>query len=384
MPSDDTRSRVASLDALRGVAILLVVLYHLPLHASGPLSRDLRLVAACGWAGVDLFFVLSGFLITGILYDSRGNSDYFRNFYMRRVLRIMPLYLVALVICFHILPLLHLITPELLPPAAAGSEWWFLAYLQNVRMALDIQSVPVYTQHFWSLAVEEQFYLIWPFVVLLCSRERLLRVTVAAMVGSVLLRLALVAARVDPLVLYLLTPTRLDGLAVGAIIALVARGPRLDALRWLRVAGSGAALLIAFFVWRDHRLNVRGSRTLAVVGYTAVALAAGALLDLTLRVRSGSLAGRIARNRVLGWIGRRSYAIYVIHFPAFLLLEAHGLSLADLDRRLGSWTEAAFGFLAIGGSVTLLLTVLSWRLLEAPALRLGRYFREPAAVRAPG
>ncbi len=384
-PSTGERPRVAPLDGLRGVAILLVMLYHLPMQGGGRIARDIAILGRCGWVGVDLFFVLSGFLITGILYDAKERDGYLRRFYLARVLRIFPLYFAALIVCFALLPALHLVRGAAEAGSAArGSAWWFFLYLQNVRMAINIHSVPPYMQHFWSLAIEEQFYLIWPFVVLACSRERLIRLTLGAVAAAVLLRMMLVAGRVDPLTLYVLTPTRLDGLALGAYVALVARGPRVSSLRWLRAAGAAALLLLGFFVWRDHALNILASRSLEVIGYTLVSLAAAAALEWALRARLDSIGGRIASSRLLVWLGRRSYGIYVIHFPVFLLLQADGFTLAALARRLGSWSEATIGFLLVAGGLTLLLTVLSWRLLEAPALRLRHRLGAPRAVAADG
>jgi peptidoglycan/LPS O-acetylase OafA/YrhL len=166
--------RVASLDGLRGLAVLLVLAHHSAQTAGRPdhpLNLFLNGILLAGWTGVDLFFVLSGFLITGILYDARGRANYFRTFFMRRFLRIFPLYYVSLLI-------LVVLLPALLPPDPALQHMqqelpWYWAFLANVRIAYAGWSESSYILHFWTLAVEEQFYIVWPFLVFSLSRTAL-------------------------------------------------------------------------------------------------------------------------------------------------------------------------------------------------------------------
>ena len=178
-----------------------------------------RGVAATGWAGVDLFFVLSGFLITGILLDTKGAPRFFRTFYARRFLRIFPLYYGFLAIAFWVAPLLD---PSLgvVPLSAQG---WYWAYLSNVQLALaGAWQKPVWIGHFWSLAIEEQFYLVWPFLVYATSAKNLVRVCIALIVAALLTRVALVATG-HGFATYVLTPCRTDALATGALIAALMR-----------------------------------------------------------------------------------------------------------------------------------------------------------------
>lgn len=163
--TDDLRlsgKHVPSLDGVHGVAILLVIWFHLvqmfpEFHAMlGPLVVR---TATLGQTGVDLFFVLSGFLITGILLDTRQHPHYFRNFFARRTLRIFPLYFVALAI---LLQFDRQWVTEL-PARLEASQLWMWTYLSNIPPSYGPTSVRFV--HFWSLAVEEQFYLVWPLVV---------------------------------------------------------------------------------------------------------------------------------------------------------------------------------------------------------------------------
>src|SRR6266516_878844 len=186
------RGHILALDGLRGVAILLVVACHfvsnLKISAEGPAWIAVALAQA-GWSGVDLFFVLSGFLITGILVDAKGSPSYFKAFYVRRALRILPAYYGFLLVIFVLLPGLHL---------GAGSNYmlarqhqgWYWLHLTNVMMALGEAGRGQYPSTlFWSLAVEEQFYFIWPAIVALCSVRTLRKVCIAGMVLCIGLRI---------------------------------------------------------------------------------------------------------------------------------------------------------------------------------------------------
>ena len=234
-------ARVEALDGLRGFAILAVVAFHAMfldvglLGGARPAPTDVYpTLALLGWCGVDVFFVLSGFLITGILLRSKGAPGYFRNFYARRALRIFPLYYLVV----------GLLLFGLGRPATSGAEKAsYLLYYQNVRYALvgegSFDAARLVT---WSLAIEEQFYLVWPTVVWLCSRRALVGVCIAVVVGAIALRLWLLAGGLHTT--HFLTPCRLDTLAVGALLALLPPPPR-----WLGVAcawlGVGGLLAIA-------------------------------------------------------------------------------------------------------------------------------------------
>jgi peptidoglycan/LPS O-acetylase OafA/YrhL len=175
---------IPALDGIRGIAIIAVMVFHFFLF--GGLSPQNKIdgifyaVAKMGWAGVDLFFVLSGFLITGILHDSRGNDGFFRIFYARRFFRIFPLYYGALVLFLVVLPLSGAAWKAL--ETGPKEQFWLWAYVTNIRIALDNDwgRVPKALIHFWSLAVEEQFYLAWPFLVYFASRRVVLRLCAGA------------------------------------------------------------------------------------------------------------------------------------------------------------------------------------------------------------
>ena len=282
------------LDGLRGVAVLLVLLSHAiaePLqYRIIPLDSALKAVFNTGWIGVDLFFVLSGFLITGILLDTKGEPRWWSNFVARRALRIFPLYYGALILLFVILPrLTHWSDPEF--AVLQANQKWYWTYAVNLLIGLTSEhSTPLHTGHLWSLSLEEQFYLIWPLVVWVCSPGKLLRVCVLVAVSGLVFRVALVMH--DPqaaLAVYLLTPGRLDALMIGAALAVVARAPgglaRLGT--WAPHALLGGALGIAgLAIWRSG-LEL-SDPVIAIAIYPLVALVLGAVLVMALTAPPGA------------------------------------------------------------------------------------------------
>ncbi len=206
------RARMPPLDGLRGIAIVLVLLSHFSYEL--PYWRLVQSVIKFGWAGVDLFFVLSGFLITGILLDSRESPNYFRSFYMRRVLRICPVYYVSLIIILIVLPALNALHRGPLSEALM-----FAAYLQTWHVG----NYRFPSGHYWSLGVEEQFYFAWPLVVYYLTPRRALRIAIGGAALAVVLRLVLHALHVHHEFIYHNTLARMDALLVGAITAFLLR-----------------------------------------------------------------------------------------------------------------------------------------------------------------
>src|SRR5687767_2907742 len=162
---------IPALDGLRGIAIILVMLHHFTYYRpNSGIDAQIASVLFFGWAGVDLFFVLSGFLITGILLDTRDSKRYFSTFYARRTLRIFPLYYLVLLLAFVVLPKFPALHPVLLGqvgPVDLPPQWPYWLYLTNFSIA-DGGWVHGWVDVAWSLAIEEQFYLVWPLMIWLC------------------------------------------------------------------------------------------------------------------------------------------------------------------------------------------------------------------------
>lgn len=381
-------TRLPTLDGLRGVAILLVLVSHLTLYSEMStttlLDRAYQRVTLAGWVGVDLFFVLSGFLITGILLDLKGSSRFFRTFYARRVLRIFPLYYAFLAIFYIALP--HLLLPKDQVLRLLADQKWYWLYLQNLQMAWDGWPVPKYFAHFWSLAVEEQFYLIWPLVVLKFGRRGLIAVCLTSIVGSLALRTVL-ALTEQPLAAYMWMPARADALAVGALLAVFSRGPAgLSHLRrWTPHVAWGCGLLLALIIVWKRRLHY-DEFAVKTAGHTLLAVLFGTLLTVAVTTRHSSFAHRLFAAPLLAFFGRYSYGIYVIHHPLLVWISWQGLRADYLPPVLGSHLPGALLFGAIGASASVALALVSWYLLEQPFLRLKRWFsydqRQP--IPAPG
>ena len=376
VPGEGLSGHIPALDGVRGLAILLVMVGHFS-HFDGmppvvSLDRTVKMFAGVGWVGVDLFFVLSGFLITGILYDSKGGRDYFRNFFARRVLRIFPLYYGCLVIFLVILP--HFFPANRGLHALQGDSVWYWTYLTNYNIAhVGFPAFPA-LGHFWSLAVEEQFYLVWPAIVLLSNRAELIRICLLAMVGALVLRIAFVLAGYGDAA-YVLTPARMDSLAVGALIAVTARGPE-GLARIGRLAkptvGIIGAVLIAIFVWRSGLAP--WDPIMKTIGGTLLVFFFGALLVLALISPPKTFIGRIFGSSQLSFLGRYSYALYVFHVPILVFHLDRFLPLALVPTVFGSLLLKKLVFVTSATALSIALAMISWKLYEKQFLKLKRFF----------
>ena len=360
---------VAALDGVRGLAILLVLMFHLLWSNSETGSRVLNVIVdvrGAGWVGVDLFFALSGFLITGILYDTLESAHYFRNFYGRRVLRIMPLY-------YGVSVGLFLLVELYLHEAAGRPFGLLLAYLNNTPLWWHTRSGPTLidlTNHLWSLAVEEQFYLVWPFVVFAVrDRRRLMWAAVILGLMAPAARLLLLAHGASVDTLYKMTICRADSLLSGAWVALAMRGGmRERVLRWAPVVfclGLIGCLAIGI---RAGNFDYEVNTTVRGIGFTLVALTSAAFVAMALR------AGLAARVMSLGWLrffGKYSYGIYVFHMPVDTLVLT--VLMPWVNAHLHSKAGRHLVQLGLAVGITVPLAMLSFRYFETPFLKLKRY-----------
>lgn len=397
-------AHIPALDGLRGLAILLVLIYHQTVMASNTdLDRAFLHVTHLGWCGVDLFFVLSGFLITGILFDTKGSDHYFRNFYARRTLRIFPLYYAVVFFSLIVLPAvgrMGLVPPEKIANFGRieGNEVWYWLYLSNFSIAYEGRFLHAILDISWSLAIEEQFYLLWPTVVFFFARKALMRVCIALVLAAIAWRTALLlgferGAFTNPIGIYVMTPGRLDALAIGAWVALAVRAPG-GLERALTLARTALPLAAAGVIgivvldssrrWFPQDLLDQSfvGFSMQSVGYTAFAVFFAAILVLTLTAPSESAVGRFFTWRFMRTLGQYSYAMYLFHLPIRALIRdrifgptAEGLApRIRFPRVLGSEIPGQLIFYVVATAATLALAWLSWHCFEKHFLKLKRFF----------
>jgi peptidoglycan/LPS O-acetylase OafA/YrhL len=357
-------SHISELDGIRAIAIWMVLILHTLIpdeesaHALAGWPKPLLLIMGHGWLGVDLFFVLSGFLITGILLDGRNSSHYIRNFYSRRALRILPVYFICLAVMAYFDP---------------GYSSYFLLsllFMANTAGLFHI-AVPHGPGVFWSLAVEEHFYFVWPWLVRLLRRRILAIVCVVLIVFEPVLRAIYAARGVD---IYPLSWFRFDGLASGALLAIWFRSSFASKQRSLLLAGAYvlAAVLVTIAALPFGVLS-KTVAGLALRG-TEAALIFSAGMLVAIACRSTKLTSPL-RWRAARWSADLSYCLYLIHLSiydgymaVFRRYVAHPLTAPDILLRM-----------VIVVAISFTLALLSRHFLELPALSLKRFLTDSRA-----
>jgi len=360
------------LDGLRGLAVLMVFVFH---YGGGLQSthwpvRLFGYITAAGWTGVVVFFALSGFLITGSLWDSLRSRHLLLNFYARRALRILPLYFLALTMAIFIAVGKGFSFADLHPFAI------YLFFLQDIppfaAQAVAFGSpLPLY--HLWSLAVEEQFYLLWPALLLLCrTRRAALMMSLVVFAFSVVFRSvvwgvplqAAVAGHVwDSFLL-----THAGALALGAALALAVRGDKRENFSWFAFATLIGGLLLYFFSTGFSGTLLLAPRAQFTLGLTGVSIAAAALVQL---VQQRGFAGGLFTFAPLRWMGRISYGFYVFHILLQPLFDKIAARLAPPAASYNAYLTVRF---CAAFFITLLVSWLSFFFFEEPILALKRRF----------
>jgi peptidoglycan/LPS O-acetylase OafA/YrhL len=353
---------IPALDGLRGLAILLVVPHNVSMGTQG-IARVFTFAAGAGWIGVQLFFVLSGFLITRNLLESHGASNYYRAFFGRRLLRIFPLYFLFLFVALVVLPAAGVGAVQYLHDRS--HQIWLWTFLINWTTPFGLNVVGF--GQFWSLAIEEQFYAIWPLVVATWS-ARLLRLCLALAAGALVVRCLFLLLGLPEDTAYTFTVARMDAVALGAAVAVAAHGAaraswfnRPDSLVWSAIG----LLLLGAAITRGYPARAVSTLTIGQ-SLSAVAFA------LMVMAASSRGTGWWRKCLELSWlraVGKYSYGMYVLH----LLLEM--LWHEAIVSRL-SWAGTfapVLHMLAITG-VSFGAAVVSYHLIETHFLRLKRWF----------
>jgi len=366
---------IPALDGLRGIAIILVMVHHFtyyrPTSGIDALIGD---VLFFGWTGVDLFFVLSGFLITGILLDTRDGGRYFTSFYARRILRIFPLYYLVLFLALVVLPRFPAVHSVLIgqdDSVDLPSQWPYWLYMTNFSIA-GRGWVHGWVDVGWSLAIEEHFYLVWPLVIWLCPPRLVAWLCTAIFVGEVFARSFARASDVAVLPIYVVTWFRLDGLVVGALLAVALRRGIMPALDRLApaVVIAGAAGLLAVMILGGH--TWWWNRRMQQFGYSLIAVIAGAMLVSAINRPADSLWPRMLSAGWLRAFGKYSYCLYLIHLPVMRAVREYVFNPED-TLAIAPWVGQVL-FYPVAAAPAFALAWLSWRWFEAPILRLKARF----------
>ncbi len=373
-------SRIPELDGLRGIAIISVLLIHYFYNPEPGLKGPLYVIQrtfALGWSGVDLFFVLSGFLIGGILIDQRNSPSYFKTFYLRRIFRILPIYYlwISLFIVFILVggPFLRTHMHSGVLPALNFSIYQHLLFLQNL-WDFDYTTVAYWWfSPTWSLAVEEQFYLVAPLLMRYLPQRLLPAVLGATIVFAPLLRVLvrLHSHAEVPWAAYRLMPCRADSLAIGILLAYVWRHEEIRTRIlarpfWLYLVFVTLLLGMVVIWWRYPNPNDAITQS---AGYSVIALFYGVLLLVAIGFRSGPIA-KLARWGVLREFGRVSYCLYLIHGAVGYFCSGF------LTRRVihfSDWKSGMVGLLSF--IVAYGIARLSWIFFEHPLLQRGHHYK---------
>jgi peptidoglycan/LPS O-acetylase OafA/YrhL len=368
---------IPALDGLRGIAIILVLLHHFTYYRpTGGIDARIANVPFFFWTGVDLFFVLSGFLITGILLDTRDGDRYFTNFYARRVLRIFPLYYVVLFTAFVVLPqfpAMHAILlgregEVVLPP-----QWPYWLYVANFSIA-EGGWVHGWVDVAWSLAIEEQFYLVWPLLIWWCSPRLMVPLCLVILMSQPIFRVYARENDVAALSIFVLPWFRLDGFAVGALVALAHRRGALPSIsRWAPlIAAASIAGIIVCIIMGGH--TWWWNRWIQQYGYTLIAITGGAMLAAAVARPPDSVWPRLLSAAWLRAFGRYSYALYLIHPPVMRAVRAFIFDPLEYELfGVGPWSAQLIYYCA-ATILSLAAAWLSWQLIESPILRLKAHF----------
>ncbi|WP_132055728.1 acyltransferase family protein [Pseudocnuella soli] len=346
------------LDIFRGVAILIVLLYHIFDYC--PLFRF-------GWLGVDLFFVLSGFLITNSLLNSREKPKYFLHFYLKRVLRIFPLY-------YSVIGIFFLFGNHVFSSKGENSAFlyysihqqWYWAFIQNWLHVRDgVPSMP-YLVHLWSVAVEEQFYIIWPFAISFFGKKNQLGKLIATIFASSLLFRLIVATAEHSIFehYYHNTLTRLDSLAAGSFLSLIQLN-KINLPKWLPVSCILAwvvlILSVVIFYGNVHPASI----VMRTFGYSITAVGFAALIYITIN-NDYLKSYTFSQHNPLILLGKVSYSAYLLHIPVFLI---SAKILSNLQVKI----PFIIGIISL--TLTLLLSLITYLIIEKPFLSLKRLLK---------
>ena len=351
---------IPELDGLRAIAVLEVMLVHQGI-----------LFVPIPW-GFNLFFVLSGFLITGILIDARNSPYYFRNFYIRRALRIFPIYYLTLGV---------LIVAGLALQWNLGDAIHYVIYAQNYVLGWKSMNAdfPLLFTHSWSLAVEVQFYLVWPFIILAFSGRRLVAFLILLFLSAPLSRFLMYYTVGQSFLLYTSLPAQADSLAVGGLLAIMVRSERARgsvARKAVLVAAAAmAAIALLLFLAGPNpygdpaALFFLGPGNVLILSLLSLLLGSVLILSISRETPLSSLL----RNRWLRGIGKISYGLYLYHLPIFFSVFSIAIPVYRIFPGANlNWVRLIL--ITLGFGLSFVCAILSWHFIESPISTLKNQF----------
>jgi len=340
--------RIKQLDGWRGLAILFVLCFHF--FDFGFLKN----VFYFGWSGVDLFFTLSGFLITGILLDTKNNSRYYQSFIIRRILRIFPLYYAVLLVFLFI------------SRESNATNWfpqyqvYFWTYTSNYLFMEKGFFQPL--GHFWSLAIEEQFYLIWPLVVLITTRRQLILISLFLIILGIIIR----ATSNSALVTFGNPLAHLDGLLFGATAAVLVRENKELVFKNIRRVVFIATIFFSIYLITylfTNGIQAESEFYKLPLTFTFVSVIFSSMLVLSLK---NAFLKTLLSNKILLFFGKYSYGMYVFNSIIF-----HYLNWLGVDRFIDN---VKLIFYLFGLLLTVLISYISFNFYEVHFLKLKEKF----------
>lgn len=360
----NSKSHIPALDGIRGAALVVVVSYHY------------FLLPYAAWFSMESFFVLSGFLITGILLDTRESKGYFKNYLARRMLRILPLYYGLLIVAFFIVPLF--VNKESLAPFSLyyNNKGYFWAYIQNwllLHNEAGLKGTSRIMLHLWSLAIEEQFYIFWPLLVLIFRRKVFTKVIIGIILFSITLKCYFYFSGYPWQENYFNTFCRMDALSLGGLIAVGVRDQ--SSLRFLNKIAPfifkllGTILVVLLFIYRPRML---GEQFLEPIGTTLFAILFGGMILYCLSDHKRNFVKRFLELKLFTFLGKYSYSIYIFHAPVLALMRP------GLTSFLHEYMRSGYAYVLsniICLAFTMLVGLFTWVAIEKPALKLKKFFK---------
>ncbi len=363
VPLPRLNARIPELDGLRGIAILLVVSFHYLnnqlVDNTDKLSKVISKVTSFGWVGVDLFFVLSGFLIGSVLITNRNSPNYFKTFFTRRSVRIIPNYFLLLLVFVIIWSIPYFNRNYFLAEHEIIPTWSYFLMVHNFFMSHYDSFGNRALSVTWSIAIEEQFYILFPFIVYFLKRKWLPFALITFIISAIIVR-SLFSSWIPQ---YVLLPSRMDGLALGLLIAYANTTSIIDMYRSILVKTLWPLLVIiivacAFLYWRYNDLGL--------VKFTLFGLGFSIFLVFAL-IYKNSWFGILLRNKILMWIGTISYSLYLFHFLilglAYHICGKNGIGIH-------SRVDILITICAFAGALG--ISYLVYKALEQPMVKLGK------------